>query len=956
MIRSLLVALVAVLALDAHAQPLISPFPFDLGRGTDIDTGLVPIPRVHAAARGRVRLSDDGHLVYADGTRCRLYGTTLQFGACFPDQATADVLAKKFRSLGYNCVRLSYLDNTWFPGASIIGGNDATNSLSEEGMARLDYFVHVLEEQGIHPVFVMHGAWQPKAQDGIADTLGWGTRTPLMLDDRVQNIQRRIMKLFLEHVNPHTGRAYKDDPAVPFITVSEDLSFSAFWMYSKDIDLSTDGNRNVGLSQLARYDAMWNQWLRAKYGNDNALRQAWRTPVSSSANLLQNPGFEDPFSTAWVFQADNGAGVQALTQYSEADKTQGESSMRVRISRLASQPQSFQINLAQVVPGVERGQYYRLRFQSRTTDTRGSRSMVVAVMATGFPYNNVGLAVEPRLTSAWQSFEYTFMAQPTAEAVTGVLFLMGADSGDVYIDDVSLVAVGHPGLLPDEGLVQGNVRRAPFQSSAPYARMRDQMAFYQERLEALYGRVRRMVRDTLNSDVLLCPSSLAFSFFDHHVAADYEVASTVDRAGSTDPYLTNQSGTNVGFQSQFRRHKRAFVLQAGSLAYPNPAQTEMATMWPAYAGVQDWDGVFGGVHSTQMELPRGRIDSTSLDAMETKPHVLALAPWSSTVMRSGHVATPTRSIVIDVGKDILEAPRPRLQQAYNLSIYTDPRMALFRPVAVSMDLADQESVLPHREVSALVDNVDVRNLNADNDQVYLDALQGRLRVVTPHAVAVSGPLLGEIFNLGGIQVEQTGRVGHATVALHSLDTLPLGTGGDIMVTIASRSANEGAIYDDVILRNIGPGGLTMESNSVRVSLPALADAQEVVATPLGQNGLPTGNPIVAVRRTNGRFVFEFATGTARTPWFKVQYRMSTSSVAGDDQPSIRLAEIDGTITMIAPQWATVRLTDMRGVVVAAASGVGTVSLSTHGLPSAAYIANAVDSAGNVSRLPVVVAR
>ena len=195
-----------------------------------------------------------------------------------------------------------------------------------------------------------------------------------------------------------------------------------------------------------------------------------------------------------------------------------------------------------------------------------------------------------------------------------------------------------------------------------------------------------------------------------------------------------------------------------------------------------------------------------------------------------------------------------------------------------------------------------------------------------------------------------------SVALHSLDTLPLGTGGDIMVTIASRSANEGAIYDGVTLRNIGPGALAMESNTVRISLPALADAQEVTATPLGQNGLPTGDPVVAVRRTNGRFVFELATNTAETPWFKIRYRMSTSSVDDADQVRIRLAEIDGVVTMIAQQHATVTLTDMRGVVVAAASGVGTVSIPTHGLPSAAYVASAVDSAGNASRLPVVIAR
>jgi hypothetical protein len=940
----------------AQAQPLATPYHFHLGGGTDIDTGLVPLPRLHAAARGRVRLSDDGHLVYADGTRCRLYGTTVQFGGCFPDQATADVLAKKFRSLGYNCVRFSYMDNTWFPGASIIGAGDVTGPLSPEGMARLDYFVHALEQQGIHPTFTMHGAWQPKPQDGIPDTLGWGTRTPLMLDERVQNIQRNIMKKFLEHVNPHTGLAYKDDPAIPFITVAEDVSFTVYWLYTKDVDLSSEGSRTVGLSQLARYDAAWNDWLRRKYGSTEALRQAWRVAADNAVNLLQNPGFEDPFSSAWQFNADNGAGVQALSQFSEADKTNGEACMRVRISRLAPQPQSFQINLVQQVPNIQRGQYYRLRFDARTTQDRGSRSLIAAVMSIGFPYNNVGLAVEPRLTSAWQTFEYTFMAEPTNEAITGLIFLMGADSGDVFLDEVSIVAVGHPGVLPDEDLSRGNVRRAPYRSQPPYARMRDQMAFYEEKLDGLFGRILRMVRDTLKSSVLLCPSNLSYSFFDHHVAKDYEVSSTSDRSGANDPYLTNQYGTSVGFQSQFRRHQRAFVLQSGSLSFPNPAQTEMATIWPSYAGVQDWDGVFGGVHTTRAELVGNRIDSNGFDAMESKPHILALTPWSATVMRGGLVSTPTRSIVIDVAKDVLQSPNPRIQQPYGLSIYTDSRMALFRPVAVSMDLAEEESVLPHREVSALVDNVDVRNLNADNDQVFLNAQQGHLRVVTPRAVAVSGPLVGEIFNLGGIQVEQISSVRHATVTIHALDSMPLGTGGDMLVTVASRVANEGATFEGATLRNIGPGSLRMEGNNVRVTLPALADAESVTATPLGADGLPKGAPITATRRTNGRFAFELSTATAATPWFKIQYRMTTSSVDEERDNNVRLMNNDEDIVAVAKGRVRLTITDIRGAIVADVTGVESVAVSTSVMSAGAYYAVAVDAHGGIRRMPIVVAR
>jgi len=955
--RLFLFALVALCSVSAvFAQPLLNPFTFHLGGGTAIDTGVTSMQAQHAAVRGRVVLSDEGHLEYADGTRCRLFGTSLQWSACFPTKETADVLAAKFRALGYNAVRFTYMDNIWFPQASIIGVGESTDALSEEGMQRLDYFVSVLEQNGIHPLFVMFGAWQPKPGDGIQDTLGWGARTPMMLDPRVQDIQRKLLRRFLEHVNPHTGLAYKDDPAIPFITVGEDLSFSAFWMYSKDIDLSNDGNRNVGLSQLARYDALWNDWLKKKYPSTEALRQAWRVVAQSGANLLQNPGFEDPFSSAWSLQTDVGAGVQALSQYSEVDKTEGQASMRVRINKLAPQLQTYQIILAQGTPDVRKGQYYRLRFSARTTPERGSRSMTIALMAASFPFDNSGLAVEPRLTASWQQFEYAFLAQPTDETKTGLLFLMGADSGDVFLDNVSLIATGHPGLVADEDLAVGNIRRAPYQSSPPAARMRDQMAFYEERLHSLFGGVRSMIRDTLKSDVLLCPSTRSFSFFDHHVARDYEVASTSDLAGTNDPLLTNQYGSNVGSVSQFRRTKRAFVLQQAGIAFPNPAQTEMASVWPTYACVQDWDGVINGLHSSQALIPTARIDSNALQLeLETKPHILALMPWASSVMRQALVATPNRSIVIEVGKDVLESPRPRLQNPYNLSIGTDARMALVRPVSVAMELADIESFQPHREISFLVDNVDIRALDAENGQAFWNAQEGRLRVVTPRAIAVSGPLRGEIFSLDGVQIEQTGMVGHATVAMHSLDTTRIGLGGPMLLTIASRAMNQGATFNGNVLNAIGNGPLQMEGNAVRVTLPLLSDVESVRAYPLRIDGQPRGPFVSAVKRSNGRFALELNTAEQQSPWYRIEYISATSSVL-DETPveGARIAYLGETLVVQGTDVFEVTLTDLRGSVVARMNGEGRLEYNTSGLNIGVYAVIATTPGAIPTRAIIVV--
>ncbi|HEY1534195.1 MAG TPA: hypothetical protein VGF76_09255, partial [Polyangiaceae bacterium] len=101
-----------------------------------------------AGTHGFVR-ADQGHFVDDRGSRLRFFGVNLTGVACLPDHATATRLARHFRKLGFNAVRLHALDA---PGALL--GSDG--QLAAEALDRLDFFTSELQSQGLYFSLSLH--------------------------------------------------------------------------------------------------------------------------------------------------------------------------------------------------------------------------------------------------------------------------------------------------------------------------------------------------------------------------------------------------------------------------------------------------------------------------------------------------------------------------------------------------------------------------------------------------------------------------------------------------------------------------------------------------------------------------------------------------------------------------------------------------------------------------------
>ena len=220
-----------------------------------------------------------GHLEFEGlpGVGQRFYGVNLCFSANYPDHDMADRLVERFVRCGYNSIRVHHHDGIWKNAfdarhAGVEGNGDAASGrvhASGEGteagsctpatsgggapqcddIDRLDYLLAKCFERGIYvttDLYVSRKApWRDIGIDRDGDMECQLYKTYVGLHDGAFEDWCKWARAFLEHVNPYTGRAMKDEPGMPLIS------------------LINEGKLNMS-------------WERAGKAKDPVVREAWR--------------------------------------------------------------------------------------------------------------------------------------------------------------------------------------------------------------------------------------------------------------------------------------------------------------------------------------------------------------------------------------------------------------------------------------------------------------------------------------------------------------------------------------------------------------------------------------------------------------------------------------------------------------------------------------------------------
>lgn len=216
-----------------------------------------------AGKRGFVKARGAG-LMFEDGTPARFWGTNLTASALFKTpRDAARQQARRLSALGFNLVRFTHVDS-YDP--NIYGRGDAPDTLSLDpaSLDGLDWWIKCLKDEGIYVWLDLHVRRALKAGDGIYgfDELRKGQDTAQLfgynyVNPTIAQVMKRTNAALLNHVNPYTGTAYKDEAAIMglLITNENDLThhFGNLLLPDKNVPL----HNKIYMSEAKAFAKAW---------------------------------------------------------------------------------------------------------------------------------------------------------------------------------------------------------------------------------------------------------------------------------------------------------------------------------------------------------------------------------------------------------------------------------------------------------------------------------------------------------------------------------------------------------------------------------------------------------------------------------------------------------------------------------------------------------------------------
>lgn len=158
----------------------------------------------------------NGHFEFENrpGVKQRFYGVNFVGDANCPPVEDADRYVANLARIGYNAVRFHHHDN---------GLADSRGELKPEAMARFDAMVAACIKYGIYMTTDLYVSRRVAYRDMGIDKPGFASarefKTLVETHEGAYSNFLNYARNFLSHVNPHTGRRYADEPAMPLYSL-----------------------------------------------------------------------------------------------------------------------------------------------------------------------------------------------------------------------------------------------------------------------------------------------------------------------------------------------------------------------------------------------------------------------------------------------------------------------------------------------------------------------------------------------------------------------------------------------------------------------------------------------------------------------------------------------------------------------------------------------------------------
>ena len=265
-------------ALEKFGQDDYTAWPSGI-MGSDsspVDLSFLNAGEKPAGKRGFLKARGED-LVFDDGTPVRFWGTNLTSYALF-STPKADVRkqAHRLSQLGFNLVRLHHHDSEWV-NPNIFGDQSApgTQTLSEEMLERLDWWIACLKDEGVYVWLDLNVGRRLKPADGIQDfdEIRQGKASASLdgfnyVNDSIRAAMKRFDDSYLNHQNHYTAVRYKDEPAIVTVLLSNENDLTHHYGNALLPDKGVPRQSAIFMREAERFaakyslpkDRVWRAW------------------------------------------------------------------------------------------------------------------------------------------------------------------------------------------------------------------------------------------------------------------------------------------------------------------------------------------------------------------------------------------------------------------------------------------------------------------------------------------------------------------------------------------------------------------------------------------------------------------------------------------------------------------------------------------------------------------------
>ncbi len=223
------------------------------------------------------------------GKSQRFYGVNFCFGANAIDPALSERVAERLMRLGYNSVRIHHYEG------ELTRGSADSVTLNPEAMAKFDALAAALIKRGLYlttDLFVSRSVpWKEIGEDQPGNVPMDLFKSFIYVHPGAKENQKKFIDNFLTHVNPHTGRSYAEEPALPWIVMINEGNHFNF----------------PGQFERPEWRAAWTRWITKKRAEDAAFAEIpdslpenfWGTGKHLSAFQIFIADVEIDFMNEW---------------------------------------------------------------------------------------------------------------------------------------------------------------------------------------------------------------------------------------------------------------------------------------------------------------------------------------------------------------------------------------------------------------------------------------------------------------------------------------------------------------------------------------------------------------------------------------------------------------------------------------------------------------------------------